>query len=138
MAIILILLANYSSAASIDGYYAKLVPNCYVGSTQWECDSPVEEGFRIKQRDNASFYLWVMIRGDNGHFCKYTGIAYPYKDRIVSKQGDCKVTITISNNRAGITSTESCTAFCGARANLSSSGLKKKISDQRRKLRLSP
>jgi hypothetical protein len=120
-----VLIASSAFAEAIDGYYAKLVRECFPDALSLDC-SYVEEGLSIKKRTQKSFYIYVVTRGDNGHFCKYTGIAHLTKGRYVTSDGDCTITISISKGIANLSSSKGCSAFCGARATLESSGMRKK------------
>jgi hypothetical protein len=112
-------------AESIDGYYFKLIRSCFPDSRSSDC-SQVEEGLSIKQRSKNSFFIYVVTRGDNGHFCKYTGVAHLEDGKYVSSEGSCTIAISISHGIANLSGSEGCSAYCGARATIESSGLKKK------------
>ena len=123
--IIFVLIASSAFAEPIDGYYAKLVRRCYPDPLSGAC-SYVEEGLSIKKRTQKSFYIHIITRGDNGHFCKYTGIAHLIKGKYVASDSDCTISISISNGIANLSSSKGCSAYCGARATLESSGMRKK------------
>lgn len=122
------LVASTTMASSVDGYYGKRLRVCYPGGpSSSECDY-VEEGLSIKRRSDTTFYVYIITRGDNGHFCKYTGIAHYSEGKYVAHEegSDCRVTITISGNVANLESTRGCSFCCGARATLQSSGMRKR------------
>jgi hypothetical protein len=124
-AVFLVLLSCPAFADPVDGYYAKLVRSCFPDSLSSDC-SYVEEGLNIKKRSGGGYYVHIVTRGDNGHFCKYTGISHLIQGRYVGNHGDCIITISIFKNRASVSSSRGCSAFCGARATLESTDMKKK------------
>jgi hypothetical protein len=130
-AISFILISSTAFAEPIDGYYAKIVKSCFPNSRSSECAN-VEEGLTFKQRTHNTFYIYVVTRGDNGHFCKYTGIAQLIEGNYVASEGDCTITISISNGIANLSSSKGCSAYCGARATLESSDMRKKEREKKK------
>jgi hypothetical protein len=130
--IIMLLLTTHGLVfASIDGYYSKLVPNCFIAPPPrdgWDCESLIEEGIEIKRRNKNSFYLSAEIRGGNGSFCSFEGLAHLEKGKLVSSSEGCIVTVEVKGNVANIFSdeSESCRNYCGVRAMLQSKNLKKR------------
>lgn len=122
--LIFILLAHPSIASEIDGYYAKHIRTLYTSGARPE-HAVGEEGLSVKKKSEKEFLIEAVTRGENGHFCKYKGTALAIGDNLISTEGNCTVTITISNGSASVSSTEGCSVYCGARATLSSSDLRK-------------
>lgn len=122
------IMVSTTMASSVNGYYGKQTRVCYPGGPSSSECGYVEEGLSIKRRSDTTFYVYVITRGDNGHFCKYTGIARYSEGKYVAhgEGSDCRVTITISGNVANLESTRGCSVCCGARATLQSSGMRKR------------
>jgi len=114
-----------------DGDYVRLTKICWSSSEAslgYECGDPQEEGVAIKHIRGSLFYININTIGGNAHRCWYKGIG-TMKNRIIetrSSTDDCGARIKINGNRAELSQLGRCYGYCGARASLGASKLKKK------------